>query len=144
MYIYYNVHEFKNMFVFVVVTGFFHDNCTLIYILKKNYVFNFLVKHISVFFNHVLLCVFFHHLPVLCDLLRHIYTYCTYIKEQILDFVVAVYVYFQCILYVLQIFLPHFILIIIHVQAPNPPGPFTPTHLRNLTAFIQSGDAYLP
>lgn len=25
----------------------------------KNYVFNFLVKHISVFFNHVLLCVFF-------------------------------------------------------------------------------------
>lgn len=32
----------------------------------------------------------------------------------------------------------------VHVQAPNPPGPYTQTHLRNLTAFIQSEDAYLP
>lgn len=39
---------------------FFYDNCIFIYILKKkNYVFNFLVKYILVFFNYVLFYVFF-------------------------------------------------------------------------------------
>lgn len=122
---------------------FFHDNCTLIYILKKKLCFLFFGQtHISLFQSCVTLC-FLHHLPVLCDLLRHIYIYILYIHQRI-DLRFCCGSVRLCILYVLQIFLPHFILIIIHVQAPNPPGPFTQTHLRNLTAFIQSGDAYSP
>lgn len=48
----------------------------------KNYVFYFLVKHISVFFNHVLLCVFF----IICQcfvIYWDIYIYILYIHQRI-------------------------------------------------------------
>lgn len=49
---------------------------------KKNNVFYFLVKHISVFFNHVLLCVFF----IICQcfvIYWDIYIYILYIHQRI-------------------------------------------------------------
>lgn len=70
------------MFVFVVVTGFFMTTVHIFISWKKNYVFNFLVKHISVFFNHVLLCVFF----IICQcfvIYWDIYIYILYIHQRI-------------------------------------------------------------
>lgn len=70
------------MFVFVVVTCFFMTTVHSFISWKKNYVFNFLVKHISVFFNHVLLCVFF----IICQcfvIYWDIYIYILYIHQRI-------------------------------------------------------------
>lgn len=115
---------------------FFHVNCKFIYILKNKNVLFFGQTHINLFQPCVTLC-FLHFLPVLFDLLKHVYlyTYCTYVHQRIdLRFCCdSVYVYFQCILYVLQMFLPHFIFIMI--QAPSPPGPYTQTHLTKLNCF---------
>lgn len=55
---------------------------THLYPEKKNYVLNFLVKHISVFFNHVLLYVFF----IICQcfvIYWDIYIYILYIHQRI-------------------------------------------------------------
>lgn len=70
------------MFVFVVVTGFFMTTVHSFISWKKNNVFYFLVKHISVFFNHVLLCVFF----IICQcfvIYWDIYIYILYIHQRI-------------------------------------------------------------
>lgn len=124
---------------------FFHDNCTHLYPEKKIMFFYFLVKHISVFFNHVLLYVFF----IICQcfvIYWDIYIYILYIHQRIdLRFCCgSVRLFLVHIVCFTDIFTSLHLNHHVHVQAPNPPGPFTQTHLRNLTAFIQSGDAYLP
>lgn len=135
-----------NSCLFCCGDWFFYDNCTLIYILKKNYVFLFFGQtHISLFQSCVTLC-FVHYLPVLCDLLRHIYIFILYIYQRIdLRFCCgSVRLFLVHIVCFTDIFTSLHLNHHVHVQAPNPPGPYTQTHLRNLTAFIQSGDAYLP
>lgn len=70
------------MFVFVVVTCFFMTTVHSFIFWKKNNVFYFLVKHISVFFNHVLLYVFF--IIYQCFVIYwDIYIYILYIHQRI-------------------------------------------------------------
>lgn len=145
MYMYYDEHEFKNMFVLLWWLVFSWQLYTHLYPEKKFMFFYFLVKHISVFFNHVLLCVFF----IICQcfvIYWDIYIYILYIHQRIdLRFCCgSVRLFLVHIVCFTDIFTSLHLNHHVHVQAPNPPGPFTQTHLRNLTAFIQSGDAYSP
>lgn len=124
---------------------FFHDNCKFIYILKKKNCFIFWSNTYQSF-STMCYFVFSSFFASAFDLLKHVYlyTYCTYVHQRIdLRFCCdSVYVYFQCILYVLQMFLPHFIFIMI--QAPSPPGHFTQTHITKLNCFQSIKGAYLP
>lgn len=67
-----------------MVTGFFMTTVHSFISWKKNIVFYFLVKHISVFFNHVLLCVFFSSFAsALWFIETYIYMYILYIHQRI-------------------------------------------------------------
>lgn len=78
MYMCYNVHEFKNMFVLLWWLVFSWQLYTHLYPEKKIMFFIFW----SNTYQSFTLC-FLHHLPVLCDLLRHIYIFILYIHQRI-------------------------------------------------------------